>query len=200
MAKTTRPENSPPTGLLLPYLASDASFSLARQVVSALAPSKMPTADNEFKLFGKIINLIILMPENRRPQVAYALQVWPFAALLSTEAYYFQPRLFPDVMSINGYQLRPLKTFEDLIGGLLPSKLFNPGFNRYTVFTIATPGMELPIAQLTICFVGNLAAPLDPSHWCVDHLVKISENENSTELEEVARILISLANVAYRPY
>lgn len=189
------------TGVLSPYLSSEPSLWLAARVIASLAPSQIPQAEDEFKLFGEMINLIAMQPGNRQFQIAYALAVWPHAAFLTCEECYTQASVFPDEMSIDGYQFVPFKSFNDVICGRLPSDFFKHMVNDHLVaLSITAPAIQTPVAHMMMCFLPNLARPLDPFNWFMRGLLRDTKTSEAEKIDNAMRNLVSIANASYRPY
>lgn len=198
--KTTSFDPPFSSALLSPYLDGEASARLAMQVVFALAPGNVPANEAEFKLFAKVVNVIASQPKDGKSRVAYSLEAWSHARLLSKECCYGQSRLFPDVVFLAGYELRPIKTFDEVIRFGLAGKLFRQVSNSYPVFIVNTPGIESPVAALVISYVTDLAQPLNPAYWWVGSILNLSVGAEPVDLTQLGDEVVLMANAQYRPY
>ena len=200
MTKTTSFDPPFSSALLSPYLDCEASARLAMQVVFALAPSKVPANEAEFKLFANMVNVIASQPIDGQSQVAYSLEAWSHARLLSKECCYAQTRMFPDVVFLAGYELRPIKTFDELVRFGLAGKLFRHVLNCYPVFIVNSPGLVCPVAALVISYISDLAQPSNPMYWCLGPIVKLSVGSEPVDLAQLGDEVVLMANAQYRPY
>ena len=185
---------------MAPYLSSEEAVSLARQVLSALPPSRFPLTAVDLKCFGELISRIAESSVPEQLRMKCALAAWPHARFLQKESHFAQAQLLPDGVQIDDYEFITIKNFDTLLRSDHHGRHFEYVANGCTILRVTSVTHPLSTAMLAIAFLPNLARPVDPCVWCVCALDMRSKAQQQTKLRHATDSAIYLFNEMHRPY
>ncbi len=193
-------DSQPPAGQLTPYLSSDGSDKLARQVLSALPPSRFPSTAAELKCFGGLINKIAASSVPKHLRIKCALTAWPYARFPEKESYFAQAQLLPNCVQIDDYEFITIKDFDTLVSSDHHGRHFGYVVNGCTILRVTSVTNPLSTAMLAIAILPNLARPMDPCLWSVCAIDISSNAPQQIKLRRITDSMIYLLNDVNRPY